>query len=195
MSQKINRRIVNKHDIEFNWKRAVNFVPYRGELIVYDADENYSVPRLKIGDGNTNVNDLPFVERDFASPIRNTIAGGDKNLIINDVSPITHKCSLRLISDVQEPSRNLYNETSHTVYIEGDGSVHSGYKCTTNEDGSVTITGNGNIDMGYEFGIVHVEGIIGFQFKNLIPGETYTFSVRSNVENDGITTNPSWDGQ
>jgi hypothetical protein len=32
-----------------------------GELIVYDADENHSVQRIKIGDGVSNVNALPFV--------------------------------------------------------------------------------------------------------------------------------------
>lgn len=57
-------RIVHKHDVENNWKKAINFIPKEGELIVYDRDANYSYPRIKIGDGETKVNDLPFaVER------------------------------------------------------------------------------------------------------------------------------------
>ena len=56
-----NTRIVHKHDIEANWQLAVNFIPKQGELIVYDIDENYSYQRLKIGDGTSNVNDLPFM--------------------------------------------------------------------------------------------------------------------------------------
>lgn len=57
----LNGRIVNKHDTEENWLKAVNFTPERGEVIVYDTDENYDYERLKIGDGVTLVSDLPFV--------------------------------------------------------------------------------------------------------------------------------------
>ena len=53
-------RIVHKHDTETNWKKAVNFTPKEAELIIYDKDDAHSVPRVKIGDGVTNVNDLPF---------------------------------------------------------------------------------------------------------------------------------------
>jgi hypothetical protein len=37
------------------------FVPYDGELIVYDPDSTYNYPRFKFGDGSSNVYDLPFV--------------------------------------------------------------------------------------------------------------------------------------
>lgn len=61
MSQKIKTRIQNKHDVEANWVQAVNFIPMAGEVIVYDQDINYSSPRIKIGDGQTTINNLPFV--------------------------------------------------------------------------------------------------------------------------------------
>lgn len=61
VSEKIfNTRIIHKHDTEANWKKATNFIPKQGELIVYDPDENYTYSRLKIGDGITKVNNLPF---------------------------------------------------------------------------------------------------------------------------------------
>lgn len=60
MKKTINRRIINKHDIEANWEKAKNFTPLAGELIVYDRDEKYDHERFKIGDGVTNVNELPF---------------------------------------------------------------------------------------------------------------------------------------
>ena len=60
--KKVSSRIIPKHDIESNWNKATNFVPLKGEIIVYDADENYSYPRVKHGDGVTNVNELPFRE-------------------------------------------------------------------------------------------------------------------------------------
>lgn len=47
-----------------DWAKAVNFVPKKDQIIVYDGekDENgyISKPRLKIGDGKTRVADLPF---------------------------------------------------------------------------------------------------------------------------------------
>jgi hypothetical protein len=62
MSEKnVKTRIVHKHDIEANWRQAVNFTPKKGELIIYDPDTAYSYPRVKIGDGTTNVNNLKFV--------------------------------------------------------------------------------------------------------------------------------------
>lgn len=62
-------RIINKHDVEKNWNKAINFIPKKGEFIIYDIDENYDYPRLKVGDGATVVGQLPFVDRD----IRNSI--------------------------------------------------------------------------------------------------------------------------
>lgn len=53
-------RVVNKHDTEANWNKAVNFIPKQGEIIVYDIDEAYGYERFKIGDGTTIVSALPF---------------------------------------------------------------------------------------------------------------------------------------
>ena len=54
-------RIQHKYDIEVNWKKAVNFIPLEGELIIYGKDENFPYDRFKVGDGTSYVNDLPFV--------------------------------------------------------------------------------------------------------------------------------------
>lgn len=67
--KKVKTRIQNKHDLEKNWKSAT-FPPLPGELIIYDAETEEDVnsgetphlkPRVKIGDGETPVGDLPFV--------------------------------------------------------------------------------------------------------------------------------------
>lgn len=59
-----NARLQMKHDIEANWIIAGNatnpFVPKPGELIIYDVDDSHDSPRIKIGDGDNNVNELPF---------------------------------------------------------------------------------------------------------------------------------------
>ena len=51
-------RISNKHDTSTNWLTASNngFIPLDGEIIIYD-----DLNRIKIGDGSTKVNDLPFL--------------------------------------------------------------------------------------------------------------------------------------
>lgn len=62
MSEKIfNTRIQQKHDIEVNWLKAVNFIPKIGEVIVYDPDETHAAARVKIGDGAKTVVELPFI--------------------------------------------------------------------------------------------------------------------------------------
>ena len=63
MEKTLNSRIINKHDLEINWLKAINFVPKQGELIVYDIDDKYTYQRFKIGDGVTKVNDLPFIAK------------------------------------------------------------------------------------------------------------------------------------
>lgn len=46
-----------KKDISNNWDKAKNFIPKEKEIIVY-TDLN----QIKIGDGVTKVNDLPFID-------------------------------------------------------------------------------------------------------------------------------------
>ena len=69
----IKTRIQLKSDIEANWNKTINFIPYLGELIIYSAEQQtdplpdgrsvrYTFSRLKIGDGKTDVISLPFVD-------------------------------------------------------------------------------------------------------------------------------------
>lgn len=57
----LKTRIQLKNETAENWGKATNFTPKQGEMIVY----NYDIPRLKIGDGNTNVNSLSFLDENF----------------------------------------------------------------------------------------------------------------------------------
>lgn len=75
MTNTIDTRIIQKHDLEVNWQKSIDFTPFKAELIIYDAEidnegnilqlpegrtEPYANARVKIGDGHTKVNDLPF---------------------------------------------------------------------------------------------------------------------------------------
>lgn len=60
MAKQFSTRIQNKIDVEENWSKAT-FTPLPGEFIIYAPDNNYSHSRLKIGDGDTPINSLPFL--------------------------------------------------------------------------------------------------------------------------------------
>lgn len=67
MPKSIKTRIQNKHDIEANWLQATGFVPLAGELIIYDPDDTHKIPRIKIGDGETLVGQLDFIDSNCAT--------------------------------------------------------------------------------------------------------------------------------
>lgn len=62
IEKNFNTRIQHKHDIEENWNKAAGFIPKSGEMIVYDVDSNHMYPRIKFGDGETAVGNLPFAD-------------------------------------------------------------------------------------------------------------------------------------
>lgn len=66
MSEKtLNTRIQEKHDTQTKWEDNPSFIPESGEVIIYDSDAAHTMPRVKIGDGITSVENLPF----FYEPI------------------------------------------------------------------------------------------------------------------------------
>lgn len=80
MSATINARVQVKRDTKANWAAARGFIPLAGEVIVYNdyktktyEVEEYGeivtktvlIPNVKIGDGNSYVQDLPFVDTDL----------------------------------------------------------------------------------------------------------------------------------
>ena len=71
-------RIRSKRDTTENWNKASNFIPLRGEIIIYDDYETktwtemeygeevtktVNIPNIKVGDGMAYVQDLPFVDQ------------------------------------------------------------------------------------------------------------------------------------
>lgn len=87
-SKTVNTRIQLKSDTEANWKKSVlisdggekasgtSFVPLLGELIVYTADDAHPFSRLKVGDGETNVLALPFIDAQSIQGLENFIIRG-----------------------------------------------------------------------------------------------------------------------
>lgn len=62
MAETIKTRIQLKNDTEENWNKAINFTPKKGEVIIYSADDTHPFSRLKVGDGETTVINLPFID-------------------------------------------------------------------------------------------------------------------------------------
>lgn len=90
----INVRVQHRHDIEANWLKSVYIngikenglkehplTPMQAEIIVFDKDENYNYERFKIGDGITNVIDLPFTDEFFV--VDSTRVTHSENLLSN----------------------------------------------------------------------------------------------------------------
>lgn len=61
-SKKITTRIQNKSGKYSDWLLATNFIPMKGEIIIYlpDNEEDNRPIAIKVGDGETLVNDLDF---------------------------------------------------------------------------------------------------------------------------------------
>ena len=68
-----------KRDTETNWKKAINFIPKKDEVIIYDCEDK---TRIKIGDGVTKVNDLLFAEEEPIVPILNINRIEDETIIM-----------------------------------------------------------------------------------------------------------------
>ena len=60
----LQARIQNKCDTTANWAKATNFVPKKGEIIVYSDGGGVGIPKMKVGDGATKVGSLKFIESD-----------------------------------------------------------------------------------------------------------------------------------
>ena len=65
----VQARVAPKRDTTRRWELKPDFVPFRGEIIIYtdkyhDVDtqgNTINVPAIKIGDGRTRIADLPFM--------------------------------------------------------------------------------------------------------------------------------------
>ena len=65
----LNTRIQNKIDTTANWEKATNFVPKKGEIIVYSDGGGVGIPKMKVGDGATKVGSLKFADEGQYLPL------------------------------------------------------------------------------------------------------------------------------
>ena len=70
-NKEIKTRIQNKNDTSENWAKAVNFIPLKGEIIIYN-----DTLQFKIGDGKTLLSQLEFVDKEFTTEEISGLYGG-----------------------------------------------------------------------------------------------------------------------
>lgn len=66
----IKEQTLIKKDTSTNWNKAKNFVPKENEVLIYT---DFNPNRVKIGNGKTKVNDLPFVDNNEYSVEEDTL--------------------------------------------------------------------------------------------------------------------------
>ena len=136
-NKELQTRIIHKHDTAANWEANASFIPKQGELIVYDADDNFTYERFKIGDGTTTVANLPFMPGPAdsvlvvtATPVTDEIAATNytSQQIIEHIN--NGGTSMMLYNDLMLPLRIIEPENaevgySTTMVTEGQAEVQS----------------------------------------------------------------------
>ena len=147
--RRFKARFVNKHAVEDDWIKAVNFTPLKGEIIVYDVDTTYNYERFKIGDGSTTVNDLPFVDE----ALRNYIDTELEDLS-GDIQAVGALVGDESVSDQISTAIASKSDTGHThddrYYTESEMNTKLNAKSNTGHTHGISdITDLGNASVSH----------------------------------------------
>ena len=151
----LNTRIQQKHDIEANWLKAVNFIPKVGEVIVYDIDETHTTPRMKIGDGVKNINELEFIGEKAAAPNWSASEGEpgyienrthyDEIRLEEVIAPITLPCTMSFV--------DMCYYSDYNASVAGSNPIGGQtYKVIFNGDEYTCVCSYNNGQMGIGYG-------------------------------------------
>lgn len=134
MSEKqMSARVMNLCLTEAEWStNYANFIPKKGELVIYDSDSTNTVRRFKFGDGIKTVNELPFQDTN----ISNSKSGSA--ILIDDISPITHNMGVNV------RSKNLIPYPYYNFSLE-----QNGVTATLRNDGSITLNGTATENVAF----------------------------------------------
>ena len=178
-NKEIVSRIVHKHDTAANWENAKNFIPMKGEIIVYDIDTTHEHERFKIGDGVTLVNDLPF-QVDISDFEDYKV----KQAVV--VDPIVNGDALAFIDSISQDEMGVITVTKKNVgkaSTAGTADQLASLTVTLTGDvtGTQTIENGNNVSIVTDLSETGVTaGAYGTDGKTLTYGDTFTvpnFSV------------------
>jgi hypothetical protein len=105
----VNARICIRRDTTANWNARMDFIPMRGEAIIYtdkgQMDDGYgnviNVPGIKIGDGSAYLIDLPFVGAE------------ERYAILQELRQHTDDWSIHVSQEDRERWNNKLNYSIH----------------------------------------------------------------------------------
>ena len=162
-SRKIKTRIIQKHAQSNVWEGTNDlFIPLEGELVVYDKDNSTDYPRLKIGDGSKNINQLPFITAGTAEKLKDVRK-------ITLIGAIGGNVSFDGSSDV-----TINTQLNGDFEFTGDAVSHSHNINLTNVNLSGSVTPSGTISGSYK-----PEGSISAPDITLSPSFTTVNSLTS----------------
>lgn len=106
-------RIKLKRDTTDNWNHARGFVPLDGEIIIYTDYKSITeeingdnvitwVPGIKIGDGQTYVQDLPFVDKELRQELLEHINDANAHVTAVEKTFWNNKLNVNDYSEVIE---------------------------------------------------------------------------------------------
>ena len=124
----LTTRIKHKTDTSANWAKAVNFVPLKGEIIVYS-----DLRKIKVGDGTTKVNSLEFLaDSDTHQPVVDknpTLNWGTKSTVAT-IGDTSINVTMPANPNSHQPIKTLKTDntaaqaTSASEAIAGSGTIN-----------------------------------------------------------------------
>lgn len=111
----LNSRVKLKTDTTENWDNAKDFIPLKGEIIVYSDystteqdGKQVFVPAIKVGDGLAYVVDLPFVsDPNSSSEIQQALYNHINNTVIHVNSDDRDHWDNNISVDISEEQEQL----------------------------------------------------------------------------------------
>lgn len=141
----VKARQRQKTDTTANWEKAANFVPLKGEIIVYQ--DSGVAPKFKIGDGTSTVGDLKFVSGGLTlEDIDATLSKSGKAAD----AKVTGDGIKSLVSRVTTTERNIETNSDNISTLQNQANTNSSNisilqgEAETNSDNITTLQGQVN---------------------------------------------------
>lgn len=162
-----NIRFTPKGDTEVNWNKAMGFIPLDKEIIIYKPDEKNPTIRIKIGDGVTPVQDLPFLKSGVGN------AGENGAEIFNSMENIA---------------------SGALSHAEGNNTVASGYGAHA-QNIDTTASNDATTAVGFKTKASGIHQFVGGRYNIEDTNNKYAFIIGNGDDNGRSNAlSVDWDG-
>lgn len=184
-TKKVNTRVMNKCDLDENWRLATNFTPKKGELIIYQncaepaTSTNYVTgnTKFKIGDGTTKVGDLPFQ------------ADGTNYSVVEITTSQAKLTDEQYNTLAASPFNKIkYNDVVYNLYQEDPEQLVYTANYFNNGDRITIAKASKNISRGYLSSLTSISPYVKNNLDYSTSNNTYALSAyQGKVLNDRLT--------